>query len=136
MNDNAVKSALAARLEGDATLTAIIGATSVFDTLAPQNEDPPYVIFQKQSGVPSYTLSERIWDDQLYAVKAVADGASAAQAGTIHARIDALLTDQPLTVSGHTNHLLRRRRDIDYTETLPGGNRVRHMGAVYEVVIA
>lgn len=138
MNDNAVKAALTARLAGDATLTGLLGAgtAAIHDTLAPQGSDPPYVIFQKQDGQASYTFGQRVWDDQLYVIKAVTDGASAVTAGSITKRVDELLTDLPLTVTGHTNHVLRRRRDIEYVETLDGGGRVRHHGAIFEVVIA
>jgi hypothetical protein len=136
VNDNAIKTALVSRLTGDSTLTTLLGGTAVYDTLAPQNHALPYVVFQKQDGRREYTMGQRVWDTQLYVIKGVTDGASGVLGGSVAARIDSLLDDAPLTISGQTNHVLRHRRDIEYLEPLDGGNRVRHQGAIYEVVIA
>ena len=134
MSVSSVKAALNTKLRGDATLTGYLnaGTASVYQNLAAQGDDAPYVIFQKQAGTPDYTFTGKAFDNDLYMVKAVTQGHSPALAGTIADRIDAVLTDGSLTISGGTHYYLRREADIDYTET-GDGVTYHHIGASYRV---
>jgi hypothetical protein len=129
---NALKTALTSRLAGDASLTSLQGGTAVYDTQAPQGADAPFVIFQKVSAVPSYTMGQRAFDNTVVMVKSVTRGGSKALGGSVAERIDALLDDLPLTISGATNLYLRRQQDIDYQET-DKGVPIHHIGATYSV---
>lgn len=136
---NAVDQALYTALSGATALTALLaGGTadpSVFQFLAPEGQDPPYVVYFKQAGTPRHTFRGVAFENQLYTIKAVTLGPSAAAAGTIAAAIDAALVDQALTVSGYAHMYLRRDSDIDYPETDPGGQRYHHRGALYRVMV-
>lgn len=131
----AVKKAIFDKLTGDATLTGYLnaGTASVFNGLAPQESNAPYVSFHKQAGTPAYTLSARAWDNEIYTVKAITQGPSMASGGTIADRISAVLTDQALTIAGATHLYLRRESDIEYQETAADGVIFNHVGATYRV---
>ena len=135
---NAVDAALYQWLAAGTALTALLaGGTadpSVYQWLAPQGQQPPYVVFNQQSGVPVHTLAAVAYENELYAVKAVTAGPSAAAAGTIAAAIDARLADQPVPVAGHALMFLRRDSDLDYPEDADGV-RYHHRGAMYRILI-
>lgn len=131
MNVNAVKAGLTSKLTGDATLTAMLASsTSVYDKVAPQGSALPYVIFQKQTGSPRYTMGGPAYDDNVYLVKAVAESPSAKVAGQIAERVDALLTDGSLTLTSGSLMVMRRQQDVEYAETADG-RTFQHVGATY-----
>lgn len=131
-NVNAVKAGLYAALAGDSTLTAFVGSDAVYDGVAPQGKATPYIIFQKLTGVASYAFSGLAFDTHTFLVKAVDEDPSAATVGSIAERIDAVLTDQDITLSSGTIMVLRRQQDIDYPE-VADGRTFRHVGALYTV---
>ena len=134
--DNDIKRALYTRLAGDATLNSMLSAGSaIYDKRAPQNAGTAVVIYQKQSGVPSYVMGGgTAWEDQRYLVKAVTSGGqSSAPAGRIDARIDALLNGLPLTVSGRNQFCLKRVGDIDFVENASSTDYF-HQGGSYRLM--
>lgn len=136
---NAVQVALYAKLSAASGLTSLLsGGTadpSIYPGIAPENTDPPYVVYQPQSpSTPVHTMGGVALENALYTVKAVVASREMASAGTIADQIDSALNDQALTVSGHTHLLCRRVQDIDYPETAPGGQVLQHRGAVYRIV--
>lgn len=138
MNTNPVKVALTARLAGDATLTGMLaeGTAGIYDTLAPQGlGGTAFVVFNKQAGSARYTIgATHAWDEHVYTVKVVAQGASAAAAGTIAARVDTVLNQLPLTTTGPDNFHLRREGDIEYPEVTDGITRW-HSGHLYRLYL-
>lgn len=137
MNSNVLKSALYSRLSSDATLGALLsGTAAVYESVAPQGADAPYVVFNAQSpGIDSETFGGRSWTDSVYLVKAVTEGDSSAAAGTIAARIDTLLENAPLTLSGTASNLyLRRTTAVDFPE-VDSGKKFRHLGGLYRIVV-
>jgi hypothetical protein len=130
---NAVKRGLRAKLAGDSGITTALGGTAIYESLAPQGTDPPYVIYNKQSGVPKYTLGGSAFENQLYMVKVVTEAPSMAGAGSIAERINGVLTDGALTMTGRTQLYLRRENDVEYVET-DSGKRFNHSGALYRVI--
>lgn len=138
MNDNYVKAALLARLVADSALTGMLGdgATGIYDGQTKQGARFPAVVFSKPSGVPSYTMGQRAYDDQLWQVKAITQGPSFALAGSIVARVDSLLDDQPLTLGAGSVLCLRRAYDVpEYPETADGA-RFNHKGSVYRLFVS
>jgi hypothetical protein len=92
----------------------------------------PYVVFQQQAGTDSYTFSARDGRSLLYLVKAVDVGSSGLRAAQMAERLDTLLTDKPLSVSGWTNIRLRRESDVEYVE-VDAGKTYQHYGALFRV---
>lgn len=131
---NAVETALQAKLAGDATLVGL-GVQGVFHRRAPQGQAEPVVVFNQQSAVDYYTHAGRAYRDLVYLVKAIDQSESAARAGQIADRLDALLTDQPLTVAGWTV-IARPRRfiDVDYDEPAEG-IIYQHLGGLFRVKV-
>lgn len=136
---NALDAAIYGALSAGTALTSLLaGGTaspSVFQHLAPENQDPPYVVFNKQANTPRFTFSGLAFENAVYQVKAVTLGPSAQLAGTIAEAIDDLLTDVPVSVTGHKLMYLRRMEDIDYPEPGPGGQRYHHRGALFRVMV-
>jgi hypothetical protein len=129
----AIDTALYGRLTTDPTLVGL-GITGVFRSLAPQGQALPYVIFGKQDGIDVYTLTRRAGREVRYLVKAVVRGLSRSGAEDIAARIDILLTDQPLTLVGLTTTYIRRTADVDYTEDAHGV-LYQHVGGIYRIEV-
>lgn len=130
---NPVRTALHAALSGDSTLTSLLSSPgAIHHQRAPQNAKTPYVILHKQAGNPRWTFKDHTqWD--LWTVKAVDRGKTAKNAEAIAARIDVVLNDAALTVTGKRHLYLRRETDVDYGED-DGGETFRHVGGVYRLV--
>lgn len=135
---SALATALYGKLAADTTLTAMLsGGTAspaIFRDPAPQGATAPFVVFSFASEVDDYTLGGRAFEDAIYTVKAIDKAPSAARAGTIAARIDAVLTDGTLSVSGHTHLYTRRQSSIEYPE-IDQGDRYWHSGGQFRIVV-
>lgn len=132
---NRVKTGLIAALRADATLTGLLGSgtASIHHSVAPQGSSFPCVTYQKVPGTqPAYTMGGRAWENELYNVKAVTQGHSAPTAGSIAERIDTVLTDNPVSVSGGTCFYLRLESYIEYPE-VTDGKTYQHIGGSYRV---
>lgn len=132
---NPVDKGIYEALSADAALVATLGGTAIYQWLAPEGSRPPYVVFNQQSGVPAHTFGGVAYEDQLYTVKGVTAGPSAALAGTIAQQIDAALSDQPISVTGYGLMYLRRSSDLDLSE-IEDGQRYHHRGGVYRILTA
>lgn len=136
---NAFGAALYSKLSNTAALTSLLsGGTaspSVYEIMAPQSSDPPYVVFQAQApSTPQRTLSGgTAYENALYTVKGVTESWSAASAGTIADKIDAALDNAALTVTGYTHMTCHRVQNVDYVEVVEG-KRFNHRGAVYRLM--
>ncbi|MCR4339333.1 MAG: DUF3168 domain-containing protein [Gemmatimonadaceae bacterium] len=136
---NPVQAGIFSKLAGASGLTGLLaaGTAGVFFNVAPENQNPPYVVFNEQSpSVPIYTMGGVKFENAIYQVKAVTQSNSALSAGTIADQIDAALQDTTLTVTGYTHHFLRRTQNVDYTELGPAGTKFQHRGALYRVIVA
>lgn len=134
---NPVRDAIRDYLAADATLTALLtdGATGVHYQRAPKDAGAPFVVFSESvQGSPTWTFGGLAFDTDVWLVKAVAaDNVSAAEA--IAARVDALVNDAPLTISGQTLLYLRRQSGVVYPEQ-DGAVTWQHRGALYRLVRA
>lgn len=131
--DVALNSRLAADL-GGGTL-GVLGITGVYRMQAPQGSVEPYVVFQEQAGVDSYTFNARDARSLVYLVKVVDVGPSGLRAAQAAERVDFLLTDKALTVTNWNNLRLRRESDVEYTEN-DNGKTYQHIGALFRVDVA
>lgn len=141
MND--LNTALYARMDGDTGTGGVrtLAPGGIHYGVAPQDKATPYVIFQKQAGTQEYTFGMRAFDHLLYLVKAVAaDSASEGgrkTAGTIAERIDALLTDGVLFVTGKIVLAIRKMSDVDYIDRDPAtGKAFYHVGCLFRIEVA
>jgi hypothetical protein len=130
------------KLAGDSTLNALLGtppagySKSIYYQLAPQNAPFPYVIFNKQAGTPRYALGDRAYDNDVWLIKGVDRNTSTADpVDNIASRLDALLTDGTISISGRIELYLRRESDVDFTETQDDA-AYRHAGALYRLIYA
>ena len=136
---NAVGKALFTKLTGASSLTSLLsaGTAGVFENVAQQNEDVPYVVFNAQSpSTPLYAFGNAATvkiEDIIYQVKGITEGHSTAAGGTIADKINDALNGATLTVSGYTCFQVSRLQDIDYPEVVQGGKRFNHRGALYRV---
>lgn len=137
MNVNATKTALVSALAADSTLTGLLnaGTAGIYDSHAPQGATPPYVVFQRMSGVPARVFGRAAWDAQVWAVKGITTGGSRVTGGSIAARVDAVLDEQTLTISGASNMACQRIADIEYPED-DNGVQYHHIGGQYKLWIA
>lgn len=130
---NPVRSAIYARLAGDATLTGLLSsATAIYHQVAPQSAATPFIVFHRQAGDPVWQFDGAHVQHDLWLVKAIDRASSASRAEDIAARIDTILTDAPLAVTGRVLLAVYRESDVSYPETSDGGT-YRHEGAQYRL---
>jgi hypothetical protein len=135
----AVRRAIYGKLSGDTTLTNLLGTAapgytkSIYYQQAPEKAGFPYVVFSKQSSTPRYALGARLYDNDLWLIKAVDRRDTADGADAIASRLDALLTDASLSISGKTQLYLRRESDVDYPET-SDGVVYHHAGSLFRLI--
>lgn len=135
MSVNQVKAGLVSALKADATLTALLadGTAGVYPMPAPQGAALPYITYNRVPGTgPAYTLDGKAWDNELYNVKAVTTGTSPLLAGSIGARIETVLSDNPVSVSGGSCLYLRLETYIEYPE-VSDGKTYQHVGGAFRL---
>lgn len=134
----AVRRAIYGKMSGDTTLTALLatpptGVTkSIYHQVAPEGADLPYVVFFKTAGTPVYAIGARAYDNEVWTIKGVAKTGSADVADGIASRLDALLTDGTISISGRTQLYLRRESDVEYGE-VEDGVRYHHSGGLFRL---
>jgi hypothetical protein len=138
----AIRRALYGRLASDTTLNNSLAtppngySKSIYYQQAPATASYPFVVFQKQSGVPSESFGDpSALENDIWLVKAVDRATTADTAETIQARIATLLNDASLSISGATLSYLRRQSDVEYPEISDGVSYV-HAGSMYRLVTA
>jgi hypothetical protein len=136
----AVRRAIYGKLAGDTTLNNLLGtpatgySKSIYHNAAPPNAGFPYVLFNKQSGVPTEAFQDpSALETDVWLVKAVDRGTSADAAEAAAERIKTLLNDAALSISGATHLYLRRQSDVEYEEETDGV-RYHHVGSLYRLV--
>lgn len=135
-----IRRALYGRLSGDTTLNGLLAtpptgySKSIYHDQAPDAAAFPFVVFGKNSGVPTDAFAKPgALETDVWLVKAVDRSTSADTADAIAARIQVLLNDATLSVSGKTHLYLRRQSDVEYPE-VADGVLYRHAGALYRLV--
>lgn len=136
----AVRRALYGKLSGDTTLNSYLGtppagkSKNIWHQTAGEGAEFPYVIFNKQSGTPAYTFKtgHAFLDNEVWLVKGVDHNMDSDPVDNIASRLDALLTDGTISISGAVHLYLRRESDVEYAETADG-ELIRHAGALYRL---
>lgn len=130
-------------------LTADTGAGSLVALLTggqwqgapPEGTEPPFLNWQMLGGAPGYTLTRKALDDlsvQFYAwAEDTNDAEGVATARTIMDRLETVLTDAPLSVSGRVLLYCRKERDLpDLVEVLDGGARRYGKGQQWRLAVS
>jgi hypothetical protein len=136
----AVRRAIYGRLAGDTTLNGLLAtpptgySKSIYHDQAPDGATHPFIVFAKNSGTPTDAFSKPgALETDVWLVKAIDKHTSADNAEAIAARIQTLLNDATLSISGKTHLYLRRQSDVEYPE-LVSGVLYRHAGGLYRLV--
>jgi hypothetical protein len=136
----AVRRSLYGKLAGDSTLNALLGtpatgySKSIYYAQAPDNATFPFVVFNKQSGVPTEAFgAPSVMENDIWLIKGLDRSTSADTAEAIQARIAVLLNDASLSISGGTLMYLRRQSDVEYPE-VNEGVQYHHAGSLYRLV--
>lgn len=109
-------------------------ATGIYRGTAPGTATFPYVQFMENTGGDQYALSGRVARSLNYTIKAIDDGLSASNAGTIFNEIDLLLNGATLTSGNWQTIYLRRTNSIEYEER-DQDKIYQHVGGIYEITV-
>jgi len=139
---NAVSEAVFTLLSGDNTLVSYLASppsgypASIFESMAPQGASSPYISFGQYTGNPDYTLKVKVRDSYLYRIIATVQGPerSMKDATQIAERVEQLLFDADLAVSGKTLMMCRKYVDLTNDDIVEG---VLHFyaGALYRIEV-
>jgi uncharacterized protein DUF3168 len=137
----AVRRGLYGKLAGDTTLNNLLASApsgyskSIFYEQAPATATFPYVLFSKSAGTPTYAFggSKAALDEDVWLVKGIDRNTTADIADAIADRLNSLLTDAALSISGANHKYLRRMSDVTYPE-VTDGVQYRHAGALYRLI--
>lgn len=135
-----VRRAVYGRLSSDTTLNNLLAtpaqgySKSIYFEQAPANATFPLVIFQKTSGIPTETFGDPdFMNGDRWLVKGVDRSTTADQVEAIADRLNTLLNDAALSISGASLLYLRRQSDVQYPE-IDEGVMYRHCGAYFRLV--
>ena len=134
MSSVTVAAALYARMNTDVTLKAIV--SGIYRNVAPPSATYPFVIMQHITGADEYTFTQRVSSQARWQIKVIDEGYSAVAAETALTRIDVLLTDQRLDVSGKTNWVIRRITRFEYAQMGEFGVIYQHVGGEWFIEMA
>lgn len=131
-----VDAAVTAKLLGDATLMALAVDGIYFDEGA--QGATRFITVSLVDEHDEAIFQARAFEDALYRVMFIEKGTSAVNSKAAAARIDTLLDNQPLTVTGYSHMLTRRESRIRYTEVdeVDASIRWQHRGGEYRVQVS
>ena len=146
MSEIAIRRAIYGKLAGDTTLNNLLHAPptglnkSIFHEQAPDAAEPPYVVFNQQAATRPYAMGGQVTENEIWQIKAIVrqgDGGTLSAddlAGTIADRLDALLTDSTLSISGGTATWFRQESTVRYSENPEGSPRILHRGGLFRLM--
>jgi hypothetical protein len=134
-----IRRALYGKLAGDTTLNNLLGTPaagyshSIYYQSAPPEASFPFVVFNKASSNPTYTLATNAMDTDVWTVKGVDRNTDTDPVENIASRLNVLLTDGTISISGKTQLYLRRDGDYDYSEDVKGQTYC-HAGSEFRLI--
>lgn len=137
MSTNVVDAAVFSALSNDAQLTTLAPG-GVYRDVAPQKVSQPFVIVQQMDHADNYQLGrERSYERLVYMVKAVERSDSSSGVIAAANRIETLLQNASLSMSGYALMLIERTERLRYVEISEENKDIRyqHCGGLYEVVV-
>ncbi len=105
----------------------------VYNMVAPDGVEPPFVVFQAMSKVDDYYAYSERGGSAVYMVKAIDRNVWPKTAGDIDTQIDSVMQDASLSITGHTLISCRREEDIYLVED-QGGVIYQHIGGLYRIM--
>ena len=105
----------------------------VFNSVAPQGTEPPFVLFQAMSKVEDYWSYTGRGSEATYMIKAIDRSPWPKTAGDIDTQIDSVMQDASLSITGHSLLTCRRQSDIYLIED-EDGIIYQHIGGIYQVI--
>lgn len=135
-DSSAIDAAVIALLQADATLSALVPDGVWMDEAAEGSKR--FVVVALLDEVDVGQFGGRAYEDTLYVVKAVMLSTAGGNIRQAAARIDELLEDQPLTVSGYGWMTMHRENRVRLTEVddVNAAIRWHHRGGHYRVQMA
>ena len=132
----AVDAALVAKLSGDATLAGYMTG-GVYMDIAPSGSTK-FVIVSLIIEQDEPMFAGRAFEDAVYLIKAVELSTTGTTVNAAAARIDTLLDQQSLTVTGYSHMVTRRQERVRYTDVDDANpdTRWQHRGGQYQVVVS
>ena len=128
-----ITEAIRKQLIADETLMALV--SGVYDEIAPEGVDYPFIVVGAQSpALAQYTLGDGVpfLESSIVKVKAIDQNLSSAVAEDVAARIKVVLQDAALAIAGKVPLWCRWESEIDYT-THEDGLTFRHKGTNWRV---
>ena len=104
----------------------------VFNSIAPEGTEPPYVVFAAMSKVDDYFAYTGRGGSAVYMVKAIDRSPWPKGAGDIDTQIDSVMQDASLSITGHSLLSCRRESDI-YLIDDQAGVIYQHIGGLYRI---
>jgi hypothetical protein len=105
----------------------------VFNGVAPQGTEPPFVVFSALSKTDDYFAYTERGGQAIYMVKAIDRSPWPKSAGDIDTQVDSVMQNASLSITGHTLIECRRESDIYLTEDLDGVT-YQHVGGLYRII--
>ena len=105
----------------------------VFNGIAPQGTEPPFVVFQAMSKVDDYFSYTGRGGAAIYMIKAIDRSIWPKTAGDIDTQIDSVMQDASLSITGHALLMCRRESDIYLAED-QAGVVYQHIGGLYRII--
>lgn len=132
---NALNAAIYSTLSSGTALTALLaGTTAIYNMQAVDGATFDYVVFNVQGGGDDNLTAHRTKNLVLF-VRGYSS-TSAARAGSIDAKVDALLHNAVLNVSGWSNFWSAREEDVSTVEVTESGNKIWMAGGMYRLRLA
>ena len=107
----------------------------VFNSVAPQGAEPPFVVFQAMSKTDDYFAYTGRGAEAVYMVKTIAQSPWPKSAGDIDTQVDSVMQDASLSITGFSLLSCRREEDIYLVEDQEGVI-YQHVGGLYRIVAA
>jgi hypothetical protein len=130
------KEAIWSYLAADAPLLALLhgnSSNSIYERSGPQEAVFPFVVYFKSTGSPDWFFGPNAHvDEEIWVVKGISRGDSSIEATRIADRLEEIMHDAPLAITGHAVLYCRREQDLEYAETEPGAT-IHHVGAQYRL---
>ena len=105
----------------------------VFNGVAPQGTEPPFVVFSAMSKTDDYFAYSERGGQAVYMVKAIDRSPWPKSAGDIDTQLDSVMQDASLSITGHSLISCRREEDIYLVEDL-AGVMYQHVGGLYRII--
>jgi hypothetical protein len=111
-----------------ACLGSASSALPVFQSIAPQGQATPYVVFNRQAGVDDYTFTSKELSTD-YTVKVVDDDKWPTDALRAYGTVHSTMQDARLTLTGFTLLRARRNATLNYQDQ----DGFWHIGGIYRI---